>query len=166
MGTGEEIVASLAEHPSEKLVGVFEYMEPGYIWDEHNIVFITQEGEDFFLYHYISDEDKEELARLQAAFEYFNAQGIVLEECPVQVIPKPFYSRVLYPAEDLGKKVYISDQEDRREPVTLWEKIVRYCTDDEPTSFTLHLNEELSIAAALKSVTIKRWQSHPIPLYE
>lgn len=166
MGTGEDIVSSLSAHPYEKLVGVFEYMEPGYIWDEHNIVFVTQDGEDFFLYHYISDEDTKELAELHAAFEHFKAQGIILEECPVQVIPPPFYSRVLYPPEDLGKKVYLSDTKPTPEPVTRWAKIVHYFIAGEPTSHTLHMNEGLSFAGALKTVTIKRWQSRPIPLYE
>lgn len=173
MGGGEDIVDSFAAHPSEKLVGVFEYMIPSFWEDDQYIVFVTQDGEDSFLYQYYKNEDaelpmiKEELAKLRAAFDFFKAQGIPLEECSVHSIYAPYYSRVLYPPEDLDRKVYITDWPARPpKPDTLWGKIVHYLTYREPSSVKLDWNNELSIASSMKSVTIKRWQAQPIPLFE
>lgn len=167
MGRGEEIVASFEAHPSEKLIGVFEYMEPGFFWDVHNIVFISQDGEEIYLYHYLNDEDTEELKKLQCAFEFFKAQNIVLEECPVQVIPPPLYSKVLYPPQDLGKPVYINAtlHTNKPKPVTFWQKIASFFSEHTPQADTIQLNEELSFSEAMETVTVKRWQSHHIPLY-
>ena len=166
MAGGESIVDSFQSHPSEKLVGVFEYMEPGFIWDERNVIFLSQDGDEVYLYHYIDDDEKDEkeVAELKAAYDFFKSRGIELTEWPVQVIPPPMGSRVLYPPQDFGALVYVSDYKPK--PLTHWRKFLRLFWDDEPSLQTYRLNEELSITWAFKTVTIKRWQYHPVPLYK
>lgn len=173
MGGGEDIIESFAAQPSEKLIGVFEYMMPSF-WEDHQyIVFVSKDGDDCFLYQYYKNEDaelpeiKEELEKLYAAFDFFKSQGIPLDECSVHSIYEPYYSRVLYPPEDLGKKVYLTDGSvNPPEPVTLWGKIKHWLTCREPSSVRLDWNKELFLAPTMERVTIKRWQTQPIPLFE
>lgn len=165
MAGGESIIDSFRAHPSEKLVCAFEYMEPGYIWDERNVIFLSQDGDEVYLYHYIDDDEKDEkeVAELRAAYDFFKARGIELAEWPVQVIPPPMGSRVLYPPQDFGALVYVSSYKPK--PLTRWRKFLNFFWDDEPWVQTYRLNEELSVAWAFETVTIKRWQYHPVPLY-
>lgn len=166
MAVGESIVESFQVHPSETLVGVFEYMEPGYLWDERNVIFLSQDGEDVYLYHYLdaAEKDAREAAELKAAYDFFQSKGIELEEWPVQEVPPPMGSRVLYPPQDFGASVYVAN--DKQKALTPWRKFLRLFVDDEPLVQAYRLNEELSMAWAFKTVTIKRRQSHPVPLYE
>lgn len=174
MGGGEDIIDSFITHPSEKLVSVFEYMIPGpLLEDDQYIVFVTQDGEDFFLYQYYKDEDtedtyvKEELEKLYSAFDFFKAQGIPLGECSVHSVYAPYYSRILYPPEELDKKVYITDwPQNPPKPVSLWAKIVHCVKSGLPSSVSYEWNNELSMVEVMKIATIKRWQSQPIPLFE
>ena len=81
----------------------------------------------------------------------------------MQVIPPPMGSRVLYPPQDFGALVYVSDYKPK--PLMRLRKFLNFFWDDEPWVQTYRLNEELSVAWAFETVTIKRWQYHPVPLY-
>lgn len=73
-----------------KLIFAFEYMLPGIIWDEHNIVYMIQMKDNLYAYHYVHD-DKEETSEIFATNDFFHERGIDINETPVNVITSPFF---------------------------------------------------------------------------
>lgn len=89
-----------------KLICVFEYLLPGIIWDEHNIVYMIKMKDCVCAYHYVHD-DNEETREIFAINDFFHDRGIDIEETPINVTPSPFFSRILYPIDDIGKPFYV-----------------------------------------------------------
>lgn len=133
-------------------------MQPVVWWDEYSIVFFAKIGDEVKLYHYLTEDENapDEWDKAWAALEFFRQKGI---EMDINLVPgnrTPIYSRVLYPAEDLGKPFYVI----KTQP-NLWKKIYRYFSlVDE-----FQLNKELSVTEQIRTVTYARWQYDPIYLY-
>lgn len=149
------IISSFEAHKEEKLICVFEYMIPGIIWDEHNIVFMSKNEEVVSAYHYIHD-DKEETDEIWAIYDFFQEQGINIRETPINVVPPPFFSRVLFPLKDQGKPFYIP-----KHPDNIVERIVNFIFGREE----IMLNRNLSFTEKIKYIYLKKWQVDPILLY-
>lgn len=73
-----------------KLICVFEYLLPGIIWDEHNIVYMIKMKDCVCAYHYVHD-DNEETREIFAINEFFHDRGIDIVETPINVTPLPFF---------------------------------------------------------------------------
>ena len=151
----EALISNFRMRKQEKLICVFEYMLPGIIWDEHNVVFISRYKDNVYAYHYIHD-DKEETKEIFAIYDFFREQGIHLEETPMNVVPPPFFSRVLFPPEDSGKPFYVAKSANN-----LMEKLLRLFHSYEPVM----LNKNLSFTKEIKTIHQRKCQYHPILLY-
>lgn len=158
MGHGCDITADFKANPSAELLGVFEFMQPVAMWDEYSIVFFAKIGDEVKLYHYLTEDenDPEEWDKVWAALEFFRQKGIEMDINLGPGDPTPIYSRVLYPAEDLGKPFYVV-----KTPSTIWKKIYRYFSFVDE----FQLNKELSITEQIRTVTYARWHYDPIYLY-
>lgn len=153
---GQGFISTFSGDAAAELVCVFEFMEPGLIWDEHNVVFICRLGGTKMAYHFIHD-DKEESKEIRAIYNFFRERGIDLRETPVYTIPPPFFSRVLYPPQDAGKRFYQPAPSEG-----LIEKIRRCITAGTP----LEVNPELSFRHELQSnIRLKEWRHLPLYLY-
>ena len=138
-----------------KLIFVFEYMPPGIIWDEHNIVYMIQMNDNVYAYHYVHD-DKEETDEIWAINDFFHERGIDIKETPINVIPPPFFSRVLFPAIDFGKPFYVPKKKN-----SLLEKLVDLLLCKEEVM----LNPNISFIEYIKKIHLRKTQYPPILLY-
>ena len=139
-----------------KLICVFEYFLPGIIWNEHNIVYMIQMKDCVCAYHYVHD-DQEETREIFTIDDFFHDRGIDIKETSINVTPPPFFSRVLYPAVDLGKPFYVLKKSN-----SILEKLMGlFCCKEE-----IMLNQNISFIECIKKIHLKRKQYPPILLYQ
>lgn len=150
------IISSFSVNSQEELICAFEYMLPGLIWDEHNVVFMSRIKDSVYAYHYIHD-DNVETRELFAIYDFFQKKGINLKETPINIVPSPFFSRILFPPDDLGKPFYIT-----KRPNNIAEKVLNlFCCKEQ-----IMLNKNLSCIRDIKNIYLKKKQALPIPLYQ
>jgi hypothetical protein len=139
-----------------KLICVFEYLLPGIIWDEHNIVYMIQMNNYVCAYHYIHDDNKE-TREIFAINDFFHKRGIDIKETPINVVPPSFFSRVLFPSIDLGKPFYVPKKNN-----SLLEKLIVLfrCKEE------IMLNPDISFIENIKKIHLRRKQYPSILLYQ
>lgn len=150
------LISDSLDNSQAELICVFEYMRPGIIWGEHNVIFICRMKDAVYAYHYIHDvhEDSKEL---DVIYDFFLKKGIGLSETPVNVIPTPFFSRVLFPPNDCGKPFY-----EVKRSGDIVDKIKRFLFffSDE-----LMMNKELSFIDKIKKIHLRKENFPAIYLY-
>lgn len=150
------LISDFLVNNQAKLICVFEYLLPGIICDEHNIVYMIKMKDCVCAYHYVHDGN-EETREIFAINEFFHDRGIEIVETPINVTPLPFFSRILYPIDDMGKPFYVSKKND-----SILDKFMRlFCCKEE-----IMLNKNISFIECIKRIHIKRRKTPPILLYQ
>ena len=150
------LISDFLVNNQAKLICVFEYLLPGIICDEHNIVYMIKMKDCVCAYHYVHDGN-EETREIFAINEFFHDRGIDIVETPINVTPLPFFSRILYPIDDMGKPFYVSKKND-----SILDKFMRlFCCKEE-----IMLNKNISFIECIKRIHIKRRKTPPILLYQ
>ena len=150
------LISDFLSDSQAKLICVFEYMLPGVIWDEHNIVYIIQIKDYAYAYHYVHD-DNEETKEIFAINNFFHERGVDIKETPINFVPPPFFSRVLFPETDFGKPFYVP-----KKNISILEKLKGLLSFKDEIA----LNEKLSFIDCIETIHLRKEQCIPILLYQ